>query len=77
MNILAIEKLEGGAYNVDSIIKAIQTFSNWSLKIGIALGGVSLIIGFILVFILNILGLSFTIFNICFFINSPLVISIT
>lgn len=48
MNILAIEKLEGGAYNVDSIIKAIQTFSNWSLKIGIALGGVSLIIGFIL-----------------------------
>lgn len=48
MNLLAIEKLEGGAYNVDSIIKAIQTFSNWSLKIGIALGGVSLIIGFIL-----------------------------
>jgi len=48
MNMLAIEKLEGGAYNVDSIIKAIQTFSNWSLKIGIALGGVSLIIGFIL-----------------------------
>ena len=48
MNMLAIEKLEGGAYNVDSIIKAFQTFSNWSLKIGIALGGVSLIIGFIL-----------------------------
>ena len=48
MNMLAIEKLEGGAYNIDSIIKAIQTFSNWSLKIGIALGGVSLIIGFIL-----------------------------
>ena len=48
MNLLAIEKLDGGAYNVDSIIKAIQTFSNWSLKIGIALGGVSLIIGFIL-----------------------------
>lgn len=48
MNILAIEKLEGGAYNIDSIIKAIQTFSNWSLKVGIALGGVSLIIGFIL-----------------------------
>lgn len=48
MNILALEKLEGGAYNIDSIIKAIQTFSNWSLKVGIALGGVSLIIGFIL-----------------------------
>ena len=47
-NLLKIEHLEGGTYNVDSIIKAIQTFSNWSLKIGIALGGVSLIIGFIL-----------------------------
>ena len=26
MNLLAIEKLEGGNYNIDSIIKAIQTF---------------------------------------------------
>ena len=48
MNFLEIEKLDGGNYNVDSIIKAIQTFSNWALRIGIALAGVSLIIGFIL-----------------------------
>lgn len=48
MNLLAIEKLEGGSYNIDSIIKAIQTFSNWALRVGIALAGVSLIIGFIL-----------------------------
>ena len=48
MNLLAIEKLEGGIYNIDSIIKAIQTFSNWALRVGIALAGVSLIIGFIL-----------------------------
>ena len=48
MNLLAIEKLDGGNYNVDSIIKAIQTFSNWTLRIGIAAAGVSLIIGFIL-----------------------------
>ena len=48
MNLLAIEKLDGGDYNVDSIIKAIQTFSNWALRIGIAAAGVSLIIGFIL-----------------------------
>ncbi len=45
---LKIEKLDGGNYNIDSIIKAIQTFSNWSLRVGIALAGVSLIIGFIL-----------------------------
>ena len=48
MNFLEIEKLDGGNYDVDSIIKAIQTFSNWALRIGIALAGVSLIIGFIL-----------------------------
>lgn len=48
VSLLAIEKLDGGDYNVDSIIKAIQTFSNWALRIGIAAAGVSLIIGFIL-----------------------------
>lgn len=48
MNLLAINKLDGGDYNVDSIIKAIQTFSNWALRIGIAAAGVSLVIGFIL-----------------------------
>ena len=48
INLLKIEHLEGGGYNVDSIIKAIQTFSNWALRIGIAAAGVSLIIGFIL-----------------------------
>ncbi len=48
MNILQIEKLDGGDYNIDSIIKAIQTFSNWALRIGIAAAGLSLIIGFIL-----------------------------
>ena len=44
LNMLAIEKLDGGTYNVDSIIKAIQTFSNWALRIGIAMSGVALII---------------------------------
>lgn len=48
VNLLAIQKLDGGDYNIDSIIKAIQTFSNWALRIGIAAAGVSLIIGFIL-----------------------------
>ena len=47
-NIYAIEKLEGGSYNINSIIKEIQTFSNWALRVGIAMSGVALIIGFIL-----------------------------
>lgn len=43
-----ISKLDGGTYNVDSIIKAIQTFSTWALRIGITMSGVALIIGFIM-----------------------------
>lgn len=43
-----IQKLEGGNYDVNTIIKAIEKFSNWSLRIGIAVSGVALIIGFIL-----------------------------
>ena len=50
INIMAngIQKLEGGNYDVNTIIKAIEKFSNWSLRIGIAVSGVALIIGFIL-----------------------------
>lgn len=48
VNVLAINKLDGGSYSIDSILKAIQTFSNWALRVGIALSGVALIIGFIL-----------------------------
>lgn len=54
VSLLAIEKLEGGSYNVDSIIKAIQTFSNWALRVGIAAAGVSLIVGFILYAVVDV-----------------------
>ena len=54
LQMLKIEHLEGGGYNVDSIIKAIQTFSNWALRIGIAAAGVSLIIGFILYAVVDV-----------------------
>ncbi len=49
-----IDKLEGGDYNVNSIIKAIQTFSQWALRIGIAAAGVSLIVGFILYTVVDV-----------------------
>ena len=54
LNMLAIEKLDGGTYNVDSIIKAIQTFSNWALRVGIAMSGVALIIWFILYSVVDV-----------------------
>ena len=47
-NILAIKHLEGGSYNVDSILKAIKTLTNWCLSVGIAAAGVSLVVGFVL-----------------------------
>ncbi|MFA6777418.1 MAG: hypothetical protein WCR80_03130 [Bacilli bacterium] len=43
-----ISKLDGGTYNIDTILKAIQTFTSWALRIGITISGVALIIGFIL-----------------------------
>lgn len=50
INILAngISKLEGGSYNIDTILKAIKTVTDWALRVGISLAGVSLIVGFIL-----------------------------
>ena len=43
-----IGKLDGGNYSVDSIIKAIKTFTSWALRIGITLSGVALVICFII-----------------------------
>ena len=43
-----VTKLEGGSYNVESILKAITIVTDWCLRVGIALSGVALIIGFIL-----------------------------
>jgi len=54
VSLLKIEHLEGGSYNVDSIINAIQTFSTWALRVGIAAAGVSLIVGFILYAVVDV-----------------------
>lgn len=48
MNLLAISKLDGGNYNIDSILNAIKTVTDWCLRVGIALAGVSLVVGFIM-----------------------------
>ena len=48
LQFLKIEHLEGGGYDVNSILKAIKTLTNWALSIGIAAAGVSLVVGFIL-----------------------------
>ena len=48
MNLLAINKLDGGSYNIDSILSPIKTLTDWCLRVGIALAGVSLVIGFVM-----------------------------
>ncbi len=45
---LKISHLEGGGYDVNSVLNAIKTITNWALSIGIAAAGVSLVVGFIM-----------------------------
>ena len=49
-----IQKLEGGNYTVDSILKIINTFTGWVLRVGIALAGVSLLIGFVMYAVVDV-----------------------
>ena len=48
LQLLAITHLEGGTYNVNTILNAIKTITNWALSIGIAAAGVSLVVGFVM-----------------------------
>lgn len=48
IQVMAITKLEGGSYDINSILSAIKTLTNWCLSIGIAAAGVSLVVGFIM-----------------------------
>lgn len=52
--LLDIDHLEGGGYNVNSILKALKTLTNWTLSIGIAAAGVSLVIGFVLYAVVDV-----------------------
>lgn len=49
-----IQKLEGGDYTIDSILKVINTFTDWVLKVGIAFAGVSLLIGFVMYAVVDV-----------------------
>ena len=54
LQLLKIEHLDGGGYDVNSILGAIKTLSNWALRVGIAAAGLSLIIGFILYAVVDV-----------------------
>lgn len=52
--LLDIDHLEGGGYNINSILKALKILTNWALSIGIAAAGVSLVIGFVLYAVVDV-----------------------
>lgn len=52
--LLDIDHLEGGGYNINSILKALKTLTNWTLSIGIAAAGVSLVVGFVLFAVVDV-----------------------
>ncbi len=54
LNLLTIEKLEGGNYDVNTVLSAISKVTDMALKIGIALAGVSLVIGFIMYAVVDV-----------------------
>ena len=54
LNLLTIEKLEGGNYDVNTVLLAISKVTDMALKIGIALAGVSLVIGFIMYAVVDV-----------------------
>ena len=64
INLLAISKLDGGSYNIDSILNAIKTITDWCLRVGIALAGVSLVVGFIMYAVARIIQTMFGIVGI-------------
>lgn len=52
--ILDVNHLDGGGYNVNTILKALKTLTNWALSIGIAAAGVSLVIGFVMYAVVDV-----------------------
>lgn len=48
-NLLAIQnELQGASYTVDNLIEVINKFVVWVQRIGIALAGLSLLVGFVI-----------------------------
>lgn len=54
LNILAIETLQGGDYDLSTVLKVISNINNTALKVGVALIGLSAIVGFIMLGIVDV-----------------------
>ncbi len=49
-----IQKLEGREYTIDSILKIIEIFTDWILRVWIAMSGVSLLIRFVMYAVVDV-----------------------
>lgn len=47
LNVLEIQQLEGGTYDINTVLNIIKQITNWAIVIGVSLAGVSLVISFI------------------------------
>jgi len=51
---LAIKELEGGTYTVETILQAIRTVTDWAISIGLTLAGLTMVIGFIVLAVVDV-----------------------
>lgn len=49
-----VQKLPGGNYTIDSILNIISKFTGWVLRVGIALAGLSLLVGFVMYAVVDV-----------------------
>ena len=54
VNLLKIENLEGGTYDLNTVLTAISDITDMALTIGIALAGLSLVVGFIMYAVVDV-----------------------
>ena len=49
-----ITKLKGGTYDINSIIRAIETITDWAIRIGLTAAGGALVVGFALYAVVDV-----------------------
>lgn len=52
--ILAIKKLEGGNYDINTVLQAINKITDMATTVGLAIAGASLVVGFIMLSVVDV-----------------------
>ena len=54
LSTLAIQKLEGGTYTIDTVLNVIKQITDWALAVGISLAGIALVVSFIMYAVVDV-----------------------